>query len=102
MRLIPILAAILLTISTATAVHAEEEDRVQDPMRETSPGVGPNTRIGTVDLSVVNRSGYLNLTFEVRGTSSPGTDLVKVAWASYNGSGEFLGAYWIEPIDAIF
>lgn len=94
--MIALISLLMAFVPSASSISLEMEN---DPLKETSHNEGPKVAIGEVELDLNNESGSFSLNLGISGNAEIGTDHVNISLALYNGTGEFSGCVWIEPMD---
>ncbi len=91
-----LLSLLITFVPSFSSISLEMEE---DPLEESSQGEGPEIAIEDVEIDLRNRSGYFSMDLGIFGNAEVGTDHVNISLIIYNGTGDFIGCIWIEPMD---
>ncbi len=94
--MIALLSLLITFVPSFSSISLEMEE---DPLTESSQSEGPEIAIEDVDVDLRNRSGYFSMDLGISGNAGVGTDHVNISLILYNGTGDFSGCVWIEPMD---
>ena len=94
--MIALISLLVILVPYSSSISLEMED---DPLKEASENDGPKIVIEDVELDLRNGSGSFSLDLGISGSAAALTDHVNISLALYNGTGNFSGCLWIEPMD---